>query len=646
VLPVILFHLNVPLFRGGFIGVDIFFVISGYLITRLIANDLDRGRFSITTFYQRRIRRIVPALACMFVVTTIGAAWLMLPYDFKFYAISLGGATASLSNLFFWMKSDYFAAADQNYPLLHTWSLAVEEQYYIVFPLLLAAFARYRPQWRAGVVWLLFLASFAFSIYQLRTDPTGAFYLPFGRWWELMTGSLLALGQVPAVRQRIAREALATAGAAMLVAGFLLLDESVPFPGPAALLPCLGSAMLIHANSEGGTALGRWLGSPVPRGIGLLSYSLYLWHWPFVILLRYVVMRPLTLAETIGVLAATCAASFLSWRYVERPFREAQRGRGIATQAGTRPLLAGGATAAILLALAGAIWISGGAPWRLTPEQRGYAVAQSDRNPRREECDAHSPLRVATGDLCAIGDPAAPVDFALVGDSMADSLFPGIDSAAHRTHRRGLAFVQSGCLVMPGIGDPGGKCRKFGDAAFAYIAAHPEIRSVLIVHRWAGFVEGRRFGLVNTAIPPSIDDLTGPAPTPEQGRAAFGRSLIRLRKALKGRDVTLLAYIPEQWSRVPQAAVMGLRFGDGLPKGVSRAEYLDRNARTRAIIDGLSRQAGYHVLDGGNWLCNAGTCPSVDGGRSLYIDDVHLTASAAIAHDAIFAAFLSAPIRR
>ncbi|PHQ61093.1 MAG: acyltransferase, partial [Sphingobium sp.] len=319
ILPVLLFHAHVPGFSGGYVGVDIFFVISGFLITGIIAREVDEGRFSLVHFYERRFRRIIPALALMILVTLGCAAWLYLPGDLDGVPKSALAATLFASNLWFFTDTGYFAGGADVKPLLHTWSLAVEEQYYIGFPILLMLLARYAPRWRAVVLTMIAAGSLALAIILQRDTSGFTFYLLPTRAWELFAGGLLALGVLPAINRRWISELVAWGGLLAIALAVTFYDRDTIFPGLTALPPVLGAAALIHASP--GTSVGRLLSLPILVGIGLLSYSLYLWHWPLIVFTEYATDAPLSGAIRLIVMAAALLAAALSWRFVERPFR-------------------------------------------------------------------------------------------------------------------------------------------------------------------------------------------------------------------------------------------------------------------------------------------------------------------------------------
>ena len=283
VAAVVAYHLELPFATGGFVGVDVFFVLSGYLITRLIAEEMRSGAFSLTRFYERRIRRIVPAMVFVCACTTAMAIAFLLPDELKRYSSSLIAAAFSYSNVWFFDNSGYFDPGSGTQPLLHTWSLGIEEQFYIVFPLLLLAVFRWRPRALGTVIWLAFAASLVASVVLLPEHPAATFYLLHTRAWELLTGSILALGLLPRPASQAQREIAFAAGIVAIAVAVFGFASKTPFPGASALLPCIGTALAIWA-SEGGEAAGsRFLKFRPLMFLGLISYSLYLWHWPLIV---------------------------------------------------------------------------------------------------------------------------------------------------------------------------------------------------------------------------------------------------------------------------------------------------------------------------------------------------------------------------
>jgi PAS domain S-box-containing protein len=324
VIPVILFHAGFPLFSGGFVGVDIFFVISGYLITTIILADLETGQFSLLKFYERRARRILPALFLV-MATCLPFAWLwLMPSDAKEFSKSVMAVLVFASNIFFWRQSDYFDAATELKPLLHTWSLGVEEQFYVLFPIFLMV------AWRFGrkriVVFLAIVAllSLVLAEFAISRKPDATFFLLPTRGWELAMGALIAFylqgkerGQFPPALNQI----LSLVGLGLIASGVLAFSRETVFPGFSALIPTVGAGLIIvFALPE--TLVGRLLGSRVLVGVGLVSYSAYLWHQPLLSFARHrSLAEPHDLVIAL-IVVLTFGLAYVTWRYVEQPFRQ------------------------------------------------------------------------------------------------------------------------------------------------------------------------------------------------------------------------------------------------------------------------------------------------------------------------------------
>lgn len=324
VVPVILFHAGIAGFSGGFVGVDIFFVISGYLITSIICNELAAGTFTIAGFYERRIRRILPALFFVILACLPFAWWLLLPHELMAFGRSIIAVVVFVSNILFWQESDYFAADSELIPLLHTWSLAVEEQYYVLFPLLLMFCWKLGMRWLLTLIALLAALSLGLAIAMASgwgDDPAANFYLLPSRVWELMAGAACAfyLRHAPVLEGALG-QALSLLGLLLIVGSIIWLDNTFPFPGIYAIPPVLGTALIIisaHANSW----VGRLLSLKALVGIGLLSYSAYLWHQPMFAFARLYLADEPPLMTMLGLSALAFVLAFISWRFVEKPFR-------------------------------------------------------------------------------------------------------------------------------------------------------------------------------------------------------------------------------------------------------------------------------------------------------------------------------------
>ena len=630
VVPVILFHCGVPGFSGGFVGVDIFFVISGFLITSILAREIDQSRFSVIAFYERRVRRIIPALVAVLAVTAIAMPFFLLPNDLKDFGRSLFATLAFSSNVYFYIRGDYFDTAAEFMPLLHTWSLAVEEQYYIVFPLLLALLKRRSRAVMLTVLGILWAVSFAVSIQQTHLEPRAAFYLPMGRVWELLTGSLLALLPVSA-RGRLSTPAFGWAGIALIAASVAWFDEDMGFPGPAALLPCVGAALVLGC---GNGSAARCLSVAPLRLIGLISYSLYLWHWPLLAAHRYLFGPQLSPLAICVIIATTVVAAGLSWRYVEAPWR-----RRPVFWTRWRVFLTAGSVGALLAGLGLFLARHNGVD-RFSEPVRTLALGSLDVNPMREACDRPSLERVRTLRLCSIGDLRVDPTFVVLGDSIADALVPAVDAAAREAHRRGLVMTFSGCspLFETAIGNE--HCREYYSEVTSRLRSTPTIRDVIVIARWATILEGRRYG-ERESDERFLSDRYTREPSYDENRLVFARAMDRMAVLLQGKHVSIVAHVPEQPVNVPRTLAMEAMRGEPLSTGVSREDFDARQAGTRRLLRAASERNGFNLIDLGAVACNSRECPLIDAsGRPLFADDNHPSRTAALTwHQVLRSAF-------
>lgn len=345
VVPVIFFHAGFEVFSGGFVGVDVFFVISGYLITTIIINEMDESRFSLINFYERRARRILPALCTMIFVCLPFAWFILMPQDLQDFAQSLLAVVTFSSNILFWQESGYFDTAAELKPLLHTWSLAVEEQFYIFFPPLLMLMWSLGRRAILGLLAVVFVLSLLLAQWGAYNSPTAAFYLLPTRGWELLIGSFAAFylqrRQVPLAVP--VQNILSFAGLVMIVLSIFIYNKATPFPSLYALLPTLGTVFIILFATKG-TLANSLLSHKALVGIGLISYSAYLWHQPLIVFSKYTTFE-LSLLHKSALILVTFVLSFLTWKYIETP---ARKGRGISTN---QVFIGSGAVFAVLIAL-------------------------------------------------------------------------------------------------------------------------------------------------------------------------------------------------------------------------------------------------------------------------------------------------------
>ena len=323
VLPVILFHAGFETFRGGFVGVDVFFVISGYLITSIILAEIEQGKFSIVNFYERRARRILPALFLVMLACLPFAWFFLLPNNIRDFSRSLVAVPLFISNILFWKESGYFDTAAELKPLLHTWSLAVEEQYYVLFPLFLMLCWRLGRRWLVVILAGAFMSSLAIAQWGSIAKPTAAFFLLPTRGWELLVGAFAAFYSPKTDNPQFSRavgEAGGWLGVALITYAVLMYSQTTPFPGLYALVPTIGAVLIILFATQD-TTVGKFVGNRVFVGVGLISFSAYLWHQPLFAFARHQGINEPSHADFAVLFVISLVLAYFSWRYVEGPFR-------------------------------------------------------------------------------------------------------------------------------------------------------------------------------------------------------------------------------------------------------------------------------------------------------------------------------------
>lgn len=637
VLPVMLFHAGLTQFSGGYVGVDVFFVISGYLITSILLGELAEGRFSLLGFYERRARRILPALFLV-MLACIPFAWAwMTPDQLRDFGRSLVAVTVFGSNFLFWIESGYFGAAAEVKPLLHTWSLAVEEQYYVVFPLLMMALWRFGKRRLVGVIVTIAVLSFALAqfggnVAWLRGDPDTAFrwtaipeyafFLTPARAWELLLGALCAfyLFRRPVPAPGFGREVGAAAGLALIVVSVFAFSESTPFPGAYALVPTVGTALII-LFATAGTRVARLLSTRALVGIGLISYSAYLWHQPLFAFARLRTLGEVPVWVFLSLTVVALLLAYLSWRYVEQPFRT--RRRFSREQVFT---FAACASAAML-----AVGLSGhfsqGFAGRYDP---GMAQLQSPHAGDTLGCNNARRLEKSIdAELCTLGAPDARRKIAVLGDSHASSLSDALHAAGLEY---GIAFVpvnDNWCapLYRFGTREPtrNPACRRLMTAALEMVAERADIETVILVAEWANYTTGTRWGVSKVASYASGSAVAVADPTgnPE----AFDRALRATLARLADKQVVIVKSVPEYHTRVPDSLAKAALFGDGELPEVMRISWADYQERNRDVELAWSRvpAGAADFVETGEYLCHGAWCRYMNDRGALYLDDNHLS---------------------
>lgn len=618
-LAVILFHADVPGFAGGYVGVDVFFVISGYLITLVLLGPSERGvREQLRIFYVRRCRRILPALIAMLLVTTLFAVWLFLPNQLQRYGRDLGFTSALIGNFAIWRDGSYFDLAAPFSPLFHLWSIAVEEQFYLVFPLLLlasgVALAGRRRALFAGAA----AASFALCVWASYYAPAANFFLAPTRAWQLLLGCIVALGFGQRLDEHRARGALAVAALLAILVCVTWYDDRTRYPGLYAVIPCVSAAILLATARNSPTLVGRWLSVKPLVFTGLISYSLYLWHLPVLAFAGYYNIRPLSAWQLAGLLLSIYLVSAVSWRYVEAP----TRGRKW-LRSDSRFLAAIGAATVVLGLLGLFLWHSGGLPGRLD-EAEAKLIDTSTRLRRDGEDCALRPLgAIAAGSLCSFGPSgAARADVVVWGDSHAIVLLPEYERIATARNVRVHAALHSACrplLDAASVEESAVRrrqCAEFNRAAASAIGVIDPKLVILNAH-W---------------LYPDLEIALTDGSNSAGGASAFELAFERTLRAIgPDRRICVIGAVPTLDYAMPYAYAVARRRGiDPSFIGEQTPEVELQQRKLAGYLEELQRRHAFTLVSPRAQLCSGSTCAVVTAdGRSLYRDDNHLSTAGA-----------------
>lgn len=612
VLAVVFYHLGIGPFSGGFVGVDVFFVISGYLITAIIQREIGHERFTFASFYERRIRRLAPALFAVLMVVLVVGAWLLLPTDLIFLGKSTLATLLFGSNFFFWHHSGYFDSSSEINPLLHMWSLAVEEQFYIGLPILLLLVHRFA---RAHLHWILVscaLLSFAGCLLIQPSRPTATFYLSPFRAWELLVGAILAVGAVPAVKTNLLREVLSGFALLVLLASLLWINAGVEFPGWQAAFPVLATGILLHTGDGAKSFAHRVLSLRPLVFIGLISYSLYLWHWPLLVYVKYEnALAPLGSVRWI-VLAVALVLAWASYQWIERPFR---RNRGAQIHSRARVFGVAGITACVPLMLALGIKFDHGLQFRVSS-----AVAAIDAlrvTPvSYENCDERSPQTT----LCRVGDPIANPSVLLWGDSHAMAWAPALDAVLRSRGEAAYIAVNSACPPLLGVVNPADMgCHDYNDKMHTWIVEHrPAV--IFMVASWCSY------SMPNGKY--TLQDDTGYIGNMTVFPRAFDRTVDEVISQTA--KLIVIGPTPGAPSGVLPRVALGLRGLSGMPAPISAVVARENSAYFWRVAGKFSGTKNIVLVDPSPWFCDQGSCRYLlDGHIPLYRDDGHLNEAGA-----------------
>ncbi len=624
VIPVILFHAGLG-FPGGYVGVDIFFVISGYLITSIIIREIAKGEFTYRGFWERRIRRIFPPALLVTFVSVIFGAWALLPDTFA----SLGKAGIAqltmVANFYFWQQDGYFAGPSDLEPLLHMWSLAVEEQFYFLFPILLVALVKRGEGTTRKVLIAITLLSLIWSLYGVIHFQMATFYLLPARAWELSIGSLLAILPLRSLASSAARTAVALLGLALILWSIFAYDLTTPFPGLAAVPPCLGTALLIYAHQGGPSPIGRLLSLAPVVFIGKISFSLYLWHWPLLVYGRHLSIQEMSPALRISLVAASFVLAILTWMFVETPFRK----RKIGAQ---RPQLFRFFGWATIILIAGftIIYKADGFPSRFRGETARFAEVNMEISDAKDLKKSFTDFPILLPD-----SEAKPEPFLIWGDSHGRGMVTLFRAMCEENNTNGYYACRSSTPSILGVNFlPNDASLAPHNDHVLEIIDRDKIRRVIMISRWAKYIHR---GKHSRQDPLSDRDSEG-RPSEVVFREALAHTIDELRK--RDIEIIIMKQAPLQFRSPPSSLWMTQRFGyDPSKTGVTITEHQAHQLEANAILDSLA-QPGVHILDPLSILSHENGHTKVhEGNEIFYSDDNHLSRAGVMALKPLFAPY-------
>lgn len=620
VLPVILFHAGYSWIPGGFVGVDVFFVISGFLISSILFREMEQQQFTFLRFYTRRALRIIPALFIMLVITQLAAYFFLLPDEYIHLSTATLASISFVPNIYFWTSTiPYFGVDLATHPLLHTWSLGIEEQFYILFPALLLILHKYGTR---KIMLHTLLAIFTISLILtslFSSDFTQfTFYMLPTRAWELLAGVLLGIGFVPAIHNKTIANLGAVIGLSLIIGTMLLLDEHSIFSNLNIVYPVLGTVLIIHCNTSVITVVSWLLKRQLLVFIGLISYSLYLWHWPVTV---YTHMITDTNISRLFIVALSFLLAIISFQFVETRFRKKPintNARSAAYKLGTLGV--------ITIGIAVVVISQHGLPDRI-PQSAFQVATTSNFENEDKQCRAFSEntLSKEMGKLCLLGKSNTEPQFILWGDSHAQALSHAFHLAALKTGTSGYLISNSGCRPLTGVyRKHKKKCLKFNKATLEFIKTITSIEEVFLAGYWRVPLTTTGYDNQNFYI---MDDVTQTSSAVEN-RLVFRRGLLRTIKQLKDHRITIIEDIPE----------IGSQFGKSIANHFIRQAWFGISSKHpiefKRIKDKYEQEfnsaiaslpENSEILKIKPWLCHEMSCPLISDGKLIYADGDHLS---------------------
>jgi peptidoglycan/LPS O-acetylase OafA/YrhL len=613
VVLVLLFHFSlITEITAGFLGVDIFFVISGFLITAIVVGELDEGTFTLRDFYVSRIRRLAPSLFLVLVMTMAAGALWLFPSQLIELSRQVLASQFYFANIYYWQTIGYFGLNAHTVFLLHTWSLAVEEQFYLIYPACLMLLHRYLRRYLLLAILLGLALSFFLNVMLVSHKPEATFYLLPTRAWELLIGALLSVVAGKWAGKRLLNESFGVLGIVLVAVAVTCYRRNVHFPGYYALLPALGAGFLLLAGQN--SIVSRGLSSKPLVYVGKISYSLYLVHWPTNVFAGLLI-RDYSLPWRLVMFVISFLLAAILFHAIEQPFRRRK------VLAGKKRLLLayGSVLTATLSAFLVVLW-TGGLPARFPPEVARLASYADDRSPPLTECEYLGQSLTNPRDFCHIGVTSATPGWLVFGDSHAWAAHAAFDEWLRSDGRSGLFIFLHGCPPLSGIHMVGDKdaCFAFNQAIMRFTENNPEVPNIVLVSTWRQAIEGL------------LSASSQALPTREQSMQLFSDSFSETLQHLNrlGRKVYVWEPVPGAIADVPYALARAKLAHRSADVEFTLADYLSTNKYFFDAVE-ANRDAIAGSFSPYRALCFTGKCAVTCGNAPLYFDTAHITRSTA-----------------